>query len=109
MLRAYPTLMKGLIMLKLLRNTVLVCATSVALVSTAHADINTSLKTVCSNAKSQNNDQMVEKTQATNSQYNTRLANYYAGISCHGKSLIISSTSSENQLSGFRLNSKAPN
>lgn len=109
MLRAYPTLMKGLIMLKLLRNTGLVCITTLAFASTAQADINTSLKTVCSNAKLQSNVQTEAKTKATNNHYNSRLANYYAGISCDGKSLINSSTYSANQLSGFRLNDKAPN
>lgn len=96
-------------MLKLLRNTVLVCVTPLIFVSNAQADINTSLKTVCSNAKSQNSEQMAEKNKATNNHYNTRLANYYAGISCDGKSLISSSTNSANQLSGFRMNNKAPN
>ena len=52
------------------------------------ADINMSLHNACENAKQQTKS--VEKASDNSSQsaYKLKLANYYAGVSCQGKSLI---------------------
>lgn len=54
----------------------------------AHADINTSLHNVCENAKQQSKPLNNNDAKSSRVTYQTKLVNYYAGVSCQGKSLI---------------------
>lgn len=94
-------------MLKQIRITTVLAIAAVAFAGYAHADINTSLNTVCNKAKTKNSTELVEKNKSTqNSSYKAKLANYYAGVSCEGKTLI---SASSMQLSSLNVNLKAPN
>ena len=66
-------------------------AITLALASSAQADINTSLDKVCDNARQQGKSEKVSVTNTTQQDYQSRLASYYTGVSCQGKSLILSS------------------
>ena len=61
---------------------------SLVMAFSANADINTSLQQVCDNAKQQHKAALASAEHASVNTYQSKLASFYAGVSCQGKSLI---------------------
>ncbi len=89
-----------------LRNSLVSCAALFVLSTSVHADINTSLQTVCSNAKSAVNQTVDKKIKQVQGDYRAKLANYYKGVSCNGKSLLTLSSNSLDQSAGTLIERK---
>lgn len=87
-------------MLRTIKKSVVLCAVTFAVSGFAHADINTSLQTVCTNAKEQAKQTVNKKMEKVHVTYRAKLANYYAGVSCNGKSLIHTSMQPTSQSAG---------
>lgn len=89
-----------------LKNSLVSGVALLALSTSVHADINTSLQTVCSNAKSQANQAVDKKIKQVQGEYRAKLVSYYKGVSCNGKSLLTLSANSLEQSAGTLVERK---
>ena len=66
-----------------------IVAIATALVSPlSYADINSDLENICTIVKNNDKGELRKKMRAINKEYNVRLGDIYAGVSCGGSSLI---------------------
>ena len=72
----------------MLKSVITASALSLTMAFAAQADINTSLQQVCDNAKQQNKVVHISAKKASAKDFQSRLVNYYNGVSCQGKSLL---------------------
>ena len=75
-------------MLKIVKTSIAIAAASLVLAPTAHADVNEALQNICTIVKADDKGQLRKKMKKVRSDYNLKLNDYYAGISCGGNSLI---------------------
>ena len=72
----------------MLKSVITASVLSLSMAFSAQADINTSLQQVCDNAKQQSKVVLTSTNKASAKDFQSRLVNYYNGVSCQGKSLL---------------------
>jgi hypothetical protein len=77
-----------LTMLKIVKTSIAIAATSVLFVGNAQADINEALQNICTIVKADDKGELRKKMKVVESDYRMKLQDYYTGISCGGNSLI---------------------
>ncbi|MCV2883503.1 DUF3718 domain-containing protein [Aestuariibacter sp. AA17] len=75
-------------MLKIVKTSCFIVATSMMLSATAKADINADLQNICTIVKTDDKSELRKKMKKVQSDYRMKLRDYYTGISCGGNSLI---------------------
>jgi hypothetical protein len=75
-------------MLKIVKTSIAIAATSVLFASNAQADINEALQNICTIVKADDKGELRKKMKVVESDYRMKLQDYYTGISCGGNSLI---------------------
>ncbi|MDN4503053.1 DUF3718 domain-containing protein [Alteromonadaceae bacterium BrNp21-10] len=72
-----------------MKKLITIAAIATALVSPlSYADINSDLENICTIVKNNDKGELRKKMRAINKEYNVRLGDIYAGVSCGGSSLI---------------------
>ncbi|WP_100643018.1 DUF3718 domain-containing protein [Alteromonas facilis] len=75
-------------MLKIIKTTLAITAASFVFSGTAHADLNEALANICNIVEADDKGELRKKMKLVQSDFNLRLSDYYAGVSCGGNSLI---------------------
>ena len=75
-------------MLKIVKTSLVIAATTMMFTGTAHADINAALQNICTIVKTNDKGELRKKMKKVQSDYRLKLKDYYSGISCGGNSLI---------------------
>ncbi|MEP4888810.1 MAG: DUF3718 domain-containing protein [Aliiglaciecola sp.] len=75
-------------MLKIVKTSIAIAATSLLLTGTAQANINDALQNICTIVKTDDKGELRKKMKKVQSDYRLKLKDYYAGVSCGGNSLI---------------------
>ena len=75
-------------MLKVVKTSIAIAATSLIMTGTAQADVNEALQNICTIVKADDKGQLRKKMKKVQSDYNLKLQDYYSGVSCGGQSLI---------------------
>lgn len=75
-------------MLKIVKTSIAIAATSLLFAGTAQADINSALQNICTIVKTDDKGQLRKKMKKVQSDYRMKLKDYYSGVSCGGNSLI---------------------
>lgn len=95
-------------MLKIVKTSLAIAATSLLFSGTAQADINVALQNICAIVKTDDKGQLRKKMKKVQSDYRLKLKDYYAGVSCGGKSLIRLAVVSDAVETGELLVKKMP-
>ncbi|MFT5676331.1 MAG: hypothetical protein ACI808_002272, partial [Paraglaciecola sp.] len=95
-------------MLKIVKTSIAIAATSLIMTGTAHADINDALKNICTIVKADDKGQLRKKMKKVKSDFNLKLNDYYSGISCGGNSLIRTAMKNNAVATGTLLVKKMP-
>ncbi|GAB5381131.1 MAG: DUF3718 domain-containing protein [Aliiglaciecola sp.] len=75
-------------MLKIVKTSIAIAATSLLLAGPAQADINGALQNICTIVKTDDKGELRKKMKKVQSDYRLKLKDYYSGVSCGGNSLI---------------------
>ena len=76
-------------MLKIVKTSLVIAASSLAFSNTAQADdINQALANICTIVQADDKGELRKKMRSVQSDYKLKLRDYYSGISCNGQSLI---------------------
>jgi hypothetical protein len=75
-------------MLKIVKTSIAIAASSLLFTGAAHADINEALQNICTIIKADDKGELRKKMKVVESDYRMKLQDYYNGISCGGESLI---------------------
>lgn len=75
-------------MLKIVKTSIIVAATSFAFAGTAQANVNDALANICTIVKADDKSELRKKMKKVQSDYKLKLQDYYNGVSCGGESLI---------------------
>lgn len=75
-------------MLKIVKTSIAIVATSVLFTGTAQADINVALQNICTIVQTDDKGELRKKMKKVQSDYRMKLKDYYSGVSCGGNSLI---------------------
>ncbi|GAA0853016.1 DUF3718 domain-containing protein [Aliiglaciecola litoralis] len=75
-------------MLKIVKTSIAIAATSLLFSGTAQADINVALQNICTIVKTDDKGELRKKMKKVQSDYRMKLKDYYSGVSCGGNSLI---------------------
>ena len=75
-------------MLKIVKTSLIVAASTLAFSNAAHADINDALANICNIVQADDKGELRKKMRSVESDFRLKLHDYYTGISCNGQSLI---------------------
>ncbi|MBD3584254.1 DUF3718 domain-containing protein [Salinimonas sp. HHU 13199] len=75
-------------MLKIVKTSLAVAAASFIFSGTAQAGVEDALANICTIVQANDKGELRKKMRAVQSDYRLKLHDYYAGVSCNGKSLI---------------------
>ena len=100
--------MKNLTMLKIVKTSIAIAATSLLLTGTAQADINNALQNICTIVKTDDKGELRKKMKKVQSDYKLKLKDYYSGVSCGGNSLIRTALLNQAVETGTLLVKKMP-
>ncbi|GAB5381133.1 MAG: hypothetical protein Alis3KO_04320 [Aliiglaciecola sp.] len=75
-------------MLKIVKTSIAIAATSLLLAGPAHADINSALQNICTIVKTDDKGELRKKMKKVQSDFRLKLKDYYSGVTCGGNSLI---------------------
>ncbi|WP_218312041.1 DUF3718 domain-containing protein [Alteromonas antoniana] len=75
-------------MLKIVKTSLIVAASTLAYSNVAHANINDALANICNIVQADDKGELRKKMRSVESDYRLKLHDYYTGISCDGQSLI---------------------
>ena len=75
-------------MLKIVKTSLIVAASTLAYSNVAHASINDALANICNIVQADDKGELRKKMRSVESDYRLKLHDYYTGISCDGQSLI---------------------
>ncbi|GAA6184647.1 DUF3718 domain-containing protein [Aliiglaciecola sp. NS0011-25] len=95
-------------MLKIVKTSIAIAATSLLLTGTAQADINDALKNICTIVKTDDKGELRKKMKKVQSDYRLKLKDYYTGVSCDGNSLIRTAMLSDAIETGTLMVKKMP-
>ena len=95
-------------MLKIVKTSIVIAATSLMFTGTAQADINAALQNICTIVKTNDKGELRKKMKKVQSDYRLKLKDYYSGISCRGNSLIRTAMLNEAVDTGTLLVKKMP-
>ncbi|GAA6184646.1 MULTISPECIES: DUF3718 domain-containing protein [Alteromonadaceae] len=95
-------------MLKIVKTSIAIAATSLILTGTAQADINDALQNICTIVKTDDKGELRKKMKKVQSDYRLKLKDYYAGVSCGGNSLIRTAMLSDAVETGTLMVKKMP-
>ena len=100
--------MRNLTMLKIVKTSIAIAATSLVLTGTAQADINNALQNICTIVKTDDKGELRKKMKKVQSDYRLKLKDYYSGVSCGGNSLIRTALLNQAVETGTLLVKKMP-
>ncbi|MDO6710208.1 DUF3718 domain-containing protein [Aliiglaciecola sp. 2_MG-2023] len=95
-------------MLKIVKTSIAIAATSLLLTGTAQADINDALQNICTIVKTDDKGELRKKMKKVQSDYRLKLKDYYTGVSCDGNSLIRTAMLSDAIETGTLMVKKMP-
>ncbi|MEP4888811.1 MAG: DUF3718 domain-containing protein [Aliiglaciecola sp.] len=95
-------------MLKIVKTSIAIAATSLLLTGTAQADINDALQNICTIVKTDDKGELRKKMKKVQSDYRLKLKDYYAGVTCDGNSLIRTAMLSDAVKTGTLMVKKMP-
>ncbi|MBU2879253.1 DUF3718 domain-containing protein [Aliiglaciecola lipolytica] len=95
-------------MLKIVKTSIAIAATSLLLAGTAQADINDALQNICTIVKTDDKGELRKKMKKVQSDYRLKLKDYYTGVSCDGNSLIRTAMLSDAIETGTLMVKKMP-
>ncbi|MFA3790055.1 DUF3718 domain-containing protein [Aliiglaciecola sp. SL4] len=95
-------------MLKIVKASIAIAATSLLLTGTAQADINDALQNICTIVKTDDKSELRKKMKKVHSDYKMKLKDYYSGVSCNGNSLIRTAMLSDAVNTGTLMVKKMP-
>ncbi|GAB2707812.1 DUF3718 domain-containing protein [Aliiglaciecola sp. 3_MG-2023] len=95
-------------MLKIVKTSIAIAATSILVTGTAQANINDALQNICTIVKTDDKGQLRKKMKKVQSDYRLKLKDYYAGVSCGGNSLIRTAMLNDAVETGTLLVKKMP-
>ncbi|MFA3790054.1 DUF3718 domain-containing protein [Aliiglaciecola sp. SL4] len=95
-------------MLKIVKTSIAIAATSLLLTGTAQADINDALQNICTIVKTDDKSELRKKMKKVHSDYKMKLKDYYSGVTCNGNSLIRTAMLSDAVKTGTLLVKKMP-
>ncbi len=75
-------------MLKIVKTSIAIAATSVVFAAPAQADVAEALQNICTIVKADDKCKLRKKMKRVQSDYRLKLQDYYTGITCGGNSLI---------------------
>jgi hypothetical protein len=75
-------------MLKIVKTSIAIAASSLLFTGVAHADINEALQNICTIIKADDKGELRKKMKVVEADFRMKLQDYYSGISCGGESLI---------------------
>lgn len=75
-------------MLKIVKTSVLIAASTLVFAGQAQADVNEALQNICTIVKADDKGELRKKMKKVQSEYGLKLQDYYTGVSCGGESLI---------------------
>ncbi|WP_414827748.1 DUF3718 domain-containing protein [Alteromonas sp. H39] len=95
-------------MLKIVKTSIVIAASTLAFSNAAHADINDALANICNIVQADDKGELRKKMRRVQSDYRLKLHDYYTGISCNGNSLIRSAIENNAVEVGTLLVKKMP-
>jgi hypothetical protein len=95
-------------MLKLVKVSIAIFATTVVFAGTANADVNSDLQNICTIVKADDKGELRKKMKKVQNEYKLKLQDYYTGISCGGQSLIRTAFLAQANESGQLMVKKMP-
>jgi hypothetical protein len=75
-------------MLKIVKTSIAIAATSIVFAAPAQADIAEALQNICTIVEADDKGELRKKMKRVQSDYRLKLQDYYSGITCGGNSLI---------------------
>ena len=75
-------------MLKIVKTSIAIAATSLLFTGAAQADINDALQNICTIVKTDDKGELRKKMKKVESDFRLKLNDYYSGVTCGGNSLI---------------------
>jgi len=75
-------------MLKIVKTSLVIAATSLFFAGNANADVNQALANICNIVKANDKGELRKKMKKVESDYRLKLQDYYSGVSCGGNSMI---------------------
>jgi hypothetical protein len=79
---------RKLTMLKIVKTSLIIAATSLTISNAAHADVNEALANICTIVQADDKGELRKKMRRVQSDFKMKLRDYYSGVSCNGNSLI---------------------
>ncbi len=95
-------------MLKIVKTSIVIAASTLAFSNAAHANINDALANICNIVQADDKGELRKKMRRVQSDYRLKLHDYYTGISCNGNSLIRSAIENNAVEVGTLLVKKMP-
>ena len=95
-------------MLKIVKTSIVIVATSFMFAGTAQADVNAALANICTIVKADDKSELRKKMKKVQSEFRLKLQDYYDGVSCDGDSLIRTAFKANAVQSGSLLVKKMP-
>lgn len=78
----------NLTMLKIVKTSLVIAASTLAFSNVAHANVNEALANICTIVQADDKGELRKKMRRVQSDFKLKLHDYYSGISCNGNSLI---------------------
>lgn len=75
-------------MLKIVKTSLVIAASTLAFSNVAHANVNEALANICTIVQADDKGELRKKMRRVQSDFKLKLHDYYSGISCNGNSLI---------------------
>ena len=75
-------------MLKIVKASLAITVSTFVFSNVAHADVNEALANICTIVQADDKGELRKKMRSVQSDFNLKLRDYYAGITCDGQSLI---------------------
>ena len=95
-------------MLKIVKTSLIIAATTAGFAMPAHADVNEALANICTIVKADDKGELRKKMRRVQSDYKLKLRDYYSGITCGGNSLIRTAMLNDATEAGTLLVKKMP-
>lgn len=95
-------------MLKIVKTTIAIAATSFIFAGSAQADVTEALQNICTIVKADDKSELRKKMKKVESDYRLKLQDYYNGVTCDGESLIRTAFKNNAVESGELLVKKMP-
>ncbi|MCU7555805.1 DUF3718 domain-containing protein [Alteromonas sp. ASW11-19] len=95
-------------MLKIVKTSLIIAASSFVFANSAHANVNDALANICNIVQADDKGELRKKMRRVQSDYRLKLHDYYTGISCNGNSLIRTAIESNAVEVGTLLVKKMP-